>query len=149
IDLDNAAISYTMYQGSFTGGTLELTNGATLVAEGPSSVLRGVTLNGTLDLATYGGTVYVYNGLTVNGTVELGNASGTTTGVLFFVGAQTLGGTARVVFGAAGGGNGNQLYTFANGDSGTLTIGPGITITGQYGYVDYGGGQPQSQTPLV
>ena len=34
-----------------------------------------------------------------------------------------------------------------NGDSGTLTIGSGITITGQTGFIGYDGGE--NQTPLI
>ena len=75
----------------------------------------------------------------------MGNASGSTAGQLNFVGAQTLGGTGSVLFGENGG---NQINTAAsNGDSGTLTIGSGITIHGKSGLIGYNGGN--SYTPLV
>ena len=96
----------------------------------------------TGDLAT----VTVRGGLTLDGTIELGSTNNTSYyGDLNFQGAQTLGGTGSVVFGDSGN---NAINTAsANGDSGTLTIGPGITIDGEYGLIGYDGGG--NQTPLV
>ncbi len=73
--------------------------------------------------------------MTLNGTIDIGSASDTTYGRLNFVGAQTFAGTGAVVFGGAAYGN-NQINTATlNGDSGTLTIGSGITIHGKNGSI--------------
>ncbi len=127
--------------GTIDGGTLSLTNGAILVGiynNANGGTLAGVTLDGTLDLATNNGAnVTITGGLTLNGTIDLGNTSVSTYGRLNFVGAQTLGGTGSVVFGGPTGYiHNNQITTASNnGDSGTLTIGAGITIEGQYGSI--------------
>ncbi len=140
--LDNGSLAYVMNNGTIDGGTVAMTNGAVL--EGPRGTLAGVTLDGTLDLATTGGAVTVTNGLTLDGTIDLGNASGSTGGALNFVGAQALGGTGSIVFGGSGG---NAINTAANGDSGTLTIGSGITIDGKHGTIGYN--NSGNETPLV
>jgi len=70
--------------------------------------------------------------LTVNGTVTLGDAAGSTYGFLSFNGTQTFGGDATVVFG------GHPYNTLmASAASMTLTIGPGVTVRGQSGYIGY------------
>ncbi len=125
--------------GTIDGGTVSMTDGATLVGtynNGSGGTLSGVTLDGTLDLASIdGANVAVTGGLTLNGTIDIGSASDTTYGRLNFVGAQTFAGTGAVVFGGAGYGN-NLINTAAlNGDSGTLTIGSGITIHGKNGSI--------------
>ena len=43
-------------------------------------MLTGVTLDGTLDLASIGGSVTVSGGLTLDGTINLGSANGGTSG---------------------------------------------------------------------
>ncbi len=128
----------TLSGGTLSGGPISLTDGATLVGTGSGGTLAGVTLDGTLDLATNNGAnVTITGGLTLNGTIDLGNTSVSTYGRLNFVGAQTLGGTGSVVFGGPTGYiHNNQITTASNnGDSGTLTIGAGITIEGQYGSI--------------
>ena len=92
------------------GGPIVLNNGATLVCTSHGGTLSGVTLDGTLDLATNSSHVTITNGLTLDGTIDLGNASGSTSGQLNFVGAQALGGTGSIVF---GGGGGNAINTAA------------------------------------
>lgn len=129
-------------KGSFSlaGGTLSSTSvlgTTTIQATTSGGTLAGVTLAGNLDLATNSGSanVTVTGGLTLDGTISLGNASGTTGGQLNFVGAQTLSGTGSVVFGGFSQG-GNLITTAARGgDSGTLTIGPDITIHGKNGLI--------------
>ena len=136
----------TLSGGTLSGGPIS-TNGATLVGtyNGSGGTLAGVTLDGTLDLATNNqANVTVTGGLTLNGTIDLGNNFwGTTRGQLRFVGAQTLGGSGSVLFG--GNGNESDQITTAtsNGDSGTLTIGSGITIHGKYGVIG------NSSLPLI
>ena len=135
----------TLSGGTLSGGPIS-TNGATLVGtyNGSGGTLAGVTLDGTLDLATNNqANVTVTGGLTLNGTIDLDNFWGTTRGQLRFVGAQTLGGSGSVLFG--GNGNESDQITTAtsNGDSGTLTIGSGITIHGKYGVIG------NSSLPLI
>ncbi len=122
---------------NLTGGTLA---GATVAAGTTvrgSGNFSGVTLAGTLDEATAGGTVYVTNGLTLNnGTVNLGSPTGSNGGGLSFqVASQTLAGTGTVTFG--GYFYGNNL-SIASGL--TLTIASGITVHGAAGEVGSGGG---------
>ena len=136
----------TLAGGTIAGGTIDLSGGATIVATSSGGTLAGVTLDGTLDMTGYLATVTVTDGLTLDGTIELGPASYTYDylGILNFQGAQTLGGIGSIVFGDD---TVNQINTASSGgDSGTLTIGPGITIDGEYGTIGYDNG---AETPLI
>jgi hypothetical protein len=81
----------TLSGGTLAGGPISMTNGATLVGtnhSGQGGTLAGVTLDGTLDLATNNAAnVTVTGGLTLNGTIAIGNATASTLGHLNFVGA--------------------------------------------------------------
>ena len=55
--------------------------------------------------------------------------------------------TGTIVFGSWVGARNRINTANNNGDSGTLTIGSGITITGQTGFIGYDGGE--NQTPLI
>ncbi len=139
LGLDGSAVSYVLNGAAIDGGTVSMTDGATLVGiynNGKGGTLSGVTLDGTLDLASINGAnVTVTGGLTLDGTIDIGSASNTTYGRLNFVGAQTFAGTGAVVFGGSAYGN-NQINTATlNDDSGTLTIGSGITIHGKNGSI--------------
>ena len=80
-------------------------------------------------------------GLILNGTAYLGSPDDSLFGSLDFVGTQTLQGAGTIVF---GGNTGNAINNSANnGDTGTLTIGSGITIRGNQGSVG------NSDLPLV
>ncbi len=137
--LNDPSLSYLLELGTIKGGVVAVASGDTLIGTynryTSGGTLSGVTLDGTLDLATNAeANVTVTGGLTLNGTINIGNASRHTSGQLNFVGAQTLGGTGSIVFG----GSGNQINTAAsNGNSGTLTIGSGITIQGKNGTIGY------------
>ena len=77
--------------------------------------------------------------MTLNGTATLGDSTGF--GLLYFEGTQTLGGSGTVVFGTFD--TRNALMVASAGT--TLTIGAGITVQGQNGYVGYDpnfGGSP-------
>ena len=144
----------TLSGGTLAGGPITMTDGATIVGtynNANGGTLSGVTLDGTLDLATnIGANVTVKGGLTLNGTIAIGNSTGSSYGQLNFVGAQSLGGSGAIVFGGNGG---NQINTAAsNGDSGALTIGAGITIHGKIGMIGYNAPGNQAQgpaTPLI
>ena len=145
--LTSASLTYILDGGAIDGGTVAMTNGATLVGSyngGNGGTLAGVTLDGNLDLATTNGAnVTVTGGLTLNGTIDLGNASGSTYGRLNFVGAQTFTGSGSVLFGGAGSSSDQVTTAASNGDSGTLTIGAGITIHGKAGSIG------NSSLPLI
>ena len=115
-----------------TGGTINTTGtGALVGTNNGGNVLSGVTLNGTLDLASNVGFERVAGaGLTVNGAVKIDANS-----VFAFDGGgpQTLGGNATVTFGNAG--SSNRL-TIEN--SGVLTTGANVLIHGENGTI---GGQ--------
>ena len=62
-----------------------------------NNVLRGVTLNGTLDMASALSNERVIGNLALNGTVNLNADS-----ILSFQGNNTLSGNATIVFGSSG-----------------------------------------------
>ncbi len=130
--------SWVLNGGTIMGGTVTATNGASLIVEGRSGILNGVTMDGTLDVGnSYGGCgVTVTNGLVLNGTMLVGNPTSGGYGGVFFAGTQTLGGNGTVVFGNCGTYSYNALWLSNAGT--TLTIGPGITIEGQTGVIGYG-----------
>ncbi len=112
---------------------------------GSGGTLNGVTLNGNLDLSATNANATVLNGLTLNGTATVGAYAD-----LYFLGSQTFGGVATVLF----------LNEYANaliaGSANmTLTLGPKVTVHGggnqtysaQVGYSTYWGGG--SNTSLI
>jgi hypothetical protein len=113
--------------GTISGGTITASGGAQLIVD--NGVLDGVTLDGP-STVTNGATLSVTsNGLTLNSTITLAAANNGAN--LQFNGASTLGGTGEVVYGG--------LFPFNDlvyAPSGTLTIGPGITIHGAGGVLE-------------
>ena len=114
--------------GTVDGGMIDVGTATNLVLAG--STLNNVTLDGTYQL-TGNALIYVENDLILDGTLTLG--SGGNYGVLYFVsqGNQTLGGSGTVIF--SGTNSNNTLGTY----NGSLTIGSGITVQGQSGFVGY------------
>ena len=146
--LDDNALAFQLLAGEIDGGTVETTNGAALIANNSGGTLDGVTLDGTLDMTGNYPTLDVTGGLTLDhGTIDIGTpVAGGTSGALIFQGAQTLGGSGSVVFGASG----NRIDTESSGgDSGTLTIGPNVTVGGDYGYIGYNDNNSEIETPIV
>jgi len=147
--LGSSVGSWIMNGGSIEGGIVTTTNGTSLLVGSSGGTLNGVTLNGTLDVgdSIYSGSgvvLTVQNGLTLNGTALVGNPTNSNFGALNFVGSQTLGGNASVLFGEAPSSGYNALR-LANAGS-TLTIASGITIEGQNGTIGYSsayGGSPR------
>ena len=115
-----------MIIGTVDGGTVDVGTGTTLALAG--STLNNVTLNGTYQLAG-NSFIYIQNNLTLDGTLTLGNSS--LYGVLYFESgaSQTLDGSGTVIF---SGTNPDDSLALS---SGTLTIGSGITVQGQNGYL--------------
>ncbi len=146
LTLDVPGLTFALDGGTIEGGSVEPTNGAALFASPDGGTLDGVILDGTLDLNAYPDSVTITDGLTLNGAIDLG-PTGSSNGWSFlnFQGAQTLSGTGSIVFGNY---SGNEINTASSGgDSGTLTIGPNITIQGYNGTI--GGNNGGTQTPLV
>ncbi len=126
-------------QGSGTltlaGGTLgsaTVDAGTTVNATNSGGTLSGVTLGGTLDLNSSTPTVTVQSGLTLSGgSIEFG---ATSYGVVRFTdAAASLGGTGSVTFNNGASSIDNTLQEDLAG--GTLTIGPGVTVSGGTGTI--------------
>jgi hypothetical protein len=96
--------------------------------------LDGVTLDADMMLAD-DGYVNLINGLTLNGTLTVA-PSLNRGAILYFTGTQTLGGTGQIVFAGTGV---NRLSP----QSGTLTIGPALTIRGGNGSIG------EQSSPLI
>src|SRR5262249_16961675 len=112
------------------GGTLAnatVQAGTTITVGDSSSTLAGVTLDGTLDMASAASRLTVTSGMTLNGTILLGAADGSESSGLKAEGAQTWSGTGSVLF---GGTINNWLQV---SDGATLTLGAGLTVHGQSG----------------
>ena len=124
------ATSSLFFNNALIGGTVNVTPGGTVTGGG--GTLDGVTINGSFSV-TGNTSVTVKDGLTLNGTLTLGAVSSNVYGYLNFVGSQTMGGTGTVVFGQST--INNELVVSTAGT--TLTIGSGITVRGQNGYVGY------------
>lgn len=129
----NAANGGVLLQNAttITGGTINTTTGGRFVAtNNGSNFLNDVTINGVADFASATGTVRVNGatGLTL-GAGSLFNINNNS--VLAFEGAQTLGGSGKVVFGSTG--NGNRVSIDATGS--TLTIGANAQIRGENGTI--------------
>ncbi len=129
INIANGSV-VNQFGSAITGGTINSTGSGALVAFGSSaSFLSGVTLNGTLDMATNANSRQriAGGGLTLGGlagTINIDKAA-----ILSFESDGALGGTGSVVFGS---GNGNRLDLDGNG---TTLIGAGITIRGHSGSI--------------
>ncbi len=149
--------TWVLNGGKIAGGSVVATNGAMLAVGDNGGTLDGVTINGLLDVN--GGyspdysdrTLTVTNGLTLNGTMRLGNITNSPDyyyyyyGTVSFAGTQTLGGNGTIIFGEN---TCNSLrLSLANT---TLTLGPGITVTGQSGQIGYSScyGGPQNVSVL-
>jgi hypothetical protein len=103
-------------------------NGSLQVSGSGTNFLSGVTLTGSLDLASTTATERVINNLVLNGTVNVNSAS-----LLNFEGDQTLSGNGTIVFGSAG-----INRVGIDGGSKTLTLANGMTIRGENGTIGIG-----------
>lgn len=127
--LDAVGAGSNVYQNGVTvsGGAINSSNGGVFIASNSGgNVLSGVTLNGTLDMATSTGIEQVSNGLTVNGAVNI-NAN---SALVFAGGTQTLGGTGTITLGSYGGSN-----RIAIDNSGIVNVASGVTIHGENGTI--------------
>ncbi len=136
--------SWSLNGGRIDGGTITTTGGAALAAA--SGTLDGVTLNGTLDMSADGATVAVVDGLTLNTDLDL---SGSGADLQFNDGSTVEAGplvqNATIHLSGAGAflfNNTGQNALLNNDPSQTVTVGRGITISGEstssgvYGPID-------------
>jgi hypothetical protein len=135
--LNNAGNTFTASGAGIVQLVSAIINGGTLAGTlvgtySSYATLKGVTIAGTLDLATNNGAaVYVRNGLTVNGAINIGNAGGGTYGGLNFSNTQTVSGTGTITFGGNASNN-NAMY-IGESDA-TVTLASGLTFHGKTGY---------------
>jgi hypothetical protein len=125
INIDDGSV-VNQFGSTITGGTINTADSGKLVAFNSNiNLLNGVTLGGTLDLASGTGVERVVGGLTLNnGTINVNSNS-----VLSFNGNQTLGGNGTVVLGNTGASN-RALSLESNT---TLTIGSNVVVRGENG----------------
>jgi hypothetical protein len=124
INVANGSV-VNQFGSTITGGTINTTGTGKLVAFNTNSnVLTGVTLNGTLDLATGTSIERVVGGLTLNGAVNVNSNS-----ILSFVGDQSLDGSGTIVLGNTGASN-RALMMEGNT---TLTVGQNVLVHGVNG----------------
>jgi RHS repeat-associated protein len=117
--------------GTINGGTVATAANTALIPSLGGGTLQGVTLGGTVNgnaepgtLTAATGGITVTGGLTLanNTAVQVGEPSESHSGDIEFNGSQTVGGTGQFQFVGLGG----QFRIL----SGTLTLGPGITVHG-------------------
>src|SRR5262249_58859802 len=106
--------------GTIVGGTVVVTAPARFAVEdGETGQLNGVRVSGTLTVRA--APLAVTNGLTLNGTLDVGGQSSRPSTVRL-AGAQTLGGTAAVVF--------DSFPNRLEAAGGVVTFGPAVTVSG-------------------
>ena len=140
---------WLMNGGTIRGGVVQTSGGAQLVfTQGNGSVLDGVTVNGDLDVgrSLVGAWARITNGLVLNGTLWVGNPTNANeNGYVTFQGpTPTLSGTGTVVFGAS-----VASVMGVETAGATLTIGPGILVRGQSGYIGSSGGFGPASSSMV
>ncbi|MBZ0267224.1 hypothetical protein K8I85_03650, partial [bacterium] len=120
--------------GTITGGTIAATSGESIRMTSFGGTLSGVTLDaGVAHGPEPQGLLTVRNGLTLNGSLLFGG--GAKHGTVTFDSTQTLDGTGEIVF-ADPGNNAQSLQV----SSGTLTVGPDVTIRGEKTSIGLGAG---------
>ena len=124
INIGNGSVA-NQFGSSISGGTINTTGSGALVAFNTgNNFLNGVTLNGTLDMSGGTGIERITGGLVLNGTVNIGINS-----ILAPQGDQTFSGTGNIVF------TDNSGSNRLNVEAGNLTLGSGITVRGNTGYI--------------
>ena len=103
INVANGSV-INQFGSTITGGTINTTGTGQLTAFlSGSNFLSGVTLNGTLDLATGQGIERITNGLTLGGAAGAININSAS--LLTLEGTQTIGGTGSINFGSTAASN--------------------------------------------
>ncbi|MEO8124427.1 MAG: PEP-CTERM sorting domain-containing protein, partial [Burkholderiales bacterium] len=110
---------------TITGGALNSNGSGRFAATSSgSNFLRGVTLNGQLDMAGAYSVERALDGMVLNGTVNIGNAS-----IFAPQGDNTISGSGSIVFAD------NNGYNRLNVEAGNLVLGSGITVRGDTGVI--------------
>ena len=151
LNLDAANGSWTLDGGTINGGTVNTSGGSQLVLGNLRGTLAGVTINGNVDAAQQSAQARFTGGLVLNGTMTMGNSA-----ALLFggpnVAAGSLTGNGTIVLASTSTG-GDTIDNDSNltGASGTLTIGPNITIEGNTGGLanDFASGTIVNQGTLI
>ncbi|MBI3344269.1 MAG: choice-of-anchor D domain-containing protein [Gammaproteobacteria bacterium] len=130
IDATGAGSSVVQNGVTITGGTINTTGGGVLApTNNGNNFLNGVTVNGTIDLATATAIERIGGGTTINtgGAFNINNNS-----ILSFQGTQSIGttGIGNIVLGNTGSSN-----RIAIEGGTTLTVDPGVIIHGQNGTI--------------
>jgi allophanate hydrolase subunit 2 len=118
--------SLAVSSGTLKGGTVNASGGAKAIVSGNNSILDGVMFNSDLDVTAPGTSATIRDGLTLNGTARIGGPQGAG---LWFVGTQTLNGSGALQF--LGSGQSTQNYLNISYGT-TLTLAPGITVSGPF-----------------
>jgi RHS repeat-associated protein len=125
--------TWAIQAGTIQNGVVSSASGQMLTPIGGSSVLNNVTMNADVDMSHDGDKgLNIVGDLTLNGTIHLGGLSGGNGGYggLDFSTASTVLGTGTIAFGDLRGPQSYAHNTIGAAANSTLTIGPGITITG-------------------
>ena len=118
LDLSSTAAPWQLVGGTIIGGTVTGAPGMTMIF---NSSLNGVQMDADFTVSN-NYALTVTNGLTLNGTMTLSSTGSGT--FVDFSGTQSLLGSGNLVFGGTVGAN------VARSISGTLTIGPDMTVGG-------------------
>ena len=110
---------------TITGGTIDFPAGQAPAVTG-TPWFSGVIFEGELTVSN-GRILYITGGITLNGTITIASTGSTT--YMFWSGTQTFGGTGEIVFGGTSANNRLQQ------SSGTVTIGSGLTVRGGGGSI--------------
>ena len=134
LSLSAAKGSYQL-SGTFNGGTLQTSGGASLIVrEFSPGTLDGVTVaaGSTLQVSDGLGSaeLNVDGGLTVNGSVRVGQGPSRGTVTVRGTGAQTLAGSGIISLSSAGGTSTSLASLITNSASGIALISDGLTIAG-------------------
>ncbi len=128
--LDDTTGPWYVAFGTILGGTVSTAGSAELIGTNDGGTLDGVTLTGTLDLASPSFTsahITVTGGLALNqGLIMLAKSADVS-----FPGTQSLIGTGTANFNGVNAGHG----LLVPGSSDSLTIAPGITLQGDSGFI--------------
>ena len=128
--LDSRTGGWNVAGGTIVGGTITTSGTNVLTAVNSSNTFSGVTLDGTLDMASvFAPKMNVTSGLTLNGTILLAAASGSNSASLTAQGTQAWSGSGSILFG----GSDTTALTISTGA--TLTLGAGLTLHGQSGEI--------------
>jgi RHS repeat-associated protein len=137
LNLDAANGSWTLVGGTINGGAVNTSGGSQLILSNFGGTLAGVTVNGNVDATQQSAQATFTGGLVLNGTITMGSGTNNSATLYFGgfnVAAGSLIGNGTIVFGFnQGGGNVIDNNSNLSGASGTLTIGPHITIEGKTG----------------